>query len=117
MVFGLPKDFDGSFFVGRSLLQVCIGLHEVIFKFDEDVEVTVESEFKVAAGGDGKVFTSPIEGGRASLVLLQEAVLQVRGVQDGTLTLTFPSGVLELYDTSPHYESYQIRDGDQHYVV
>ena len=116
-MFGLPDDFDGSFLVGRSLLQVCIGLHEVIFRFDEDVEITVEGEFKVAVGDEGQVFGSPVEGGAASLVLLQDTVSDAQGATNGTLTLTFPSGMLEIYDTSSHYESYQVRNGGQLYVV
>lgn len=117
IVFGLPDDFDGSFLVDRSLLQVSIGLHEVIFRFDEDVEITVEGEFKVVVGNEGQVFRSPVEGGAASLALLQEVVSDVRGTTNGTLTLTFPSSVLEIYDTSPRYESYQVRNGEQLYVV
>lgn len=116
-MFGLPEDFDGSFLVGRSLLQVCIGLHEVIFRFDEDVDITVESEFRVAVGGEGQVFESPPEGGAASLALLQQVVSEARGTKDGTLTLVFPSGVLELYDTSANYESYQVRGHGELYVV
>lgn len=116
-MFGLPEDFDGSFMVGRSLLQVCIGRHEVILKFDGNVEITIESEFRVTGRGQDRVFDLPPEGGAASLIFLQGIVSEVHGDRSGTLTLTFAEGRLELYDTSTHYESYQIRRGDQIYVV
>jgi hypothetical protein len=71
----------------------------------------------VAVGGEGQVLESPPEGGAASLALLQQVVSEARGTKDGTLTLVFPSGVLELYDTSANYESYQVRGRGELYVV
>jgi len=41
-MFGLPSDFDASFLEGAMVLQVCIGLHEVILNFDGDISITIE---------------------------------------------------------------------------
>jgi hypothetical protein len=35
---GLSKDLDLSFLNGRQVAQVAIGVHEIIFGFDEDVK-------------------------------------------------------------------------------
>lgn len=116
-MFGLPADFDGAFLVNRSLLQVCIGLHEVILRFDEDIDIAIESRFKVATAGGDHLFDSPLRGGAASLVFVGEKVSSATGAANGTLTLEFASGVLEVYDSSQHHESYQVRGNGRLYIV
>jgi hypothetical protein len=44
IVYGLPDETDLTFFIGTELQQVCIGRHEVILRFGDDLSITVESD-------------------------------------------------------------------------
>ena len=49
-MYGLSKDLDLSFLNGREVGQVAIGVHEIIFGFDEDVTITDYSQFSYFDG-------------------------------------------------------------------
>lgn len=51
-MYGLSKDLDLNFLSGREIEQIAIGSHEIIFAFDEDVSITVYSEFRFFDGQD-----------------------------------------------------------------
>ena len=116
-MFGLPESFDSSFLVGHTLLQACIGQNEVILRFDGELEISVEGHFSVRSGGESRLFESSVDGGIASLDFLYQPIVGASGTVDGTLNLEFPTGSIELYDSSAHYESYQIQHGSRVYVV
>src|SRR2546423_309973 len=42
-MYGLPPDADFAFFRGRTLLQICVGAHDLILNCDEDISITVIS--------------------------------------------------------------------------
>lgn len=118
-MYGLQLGLDLSFFVGSSLSQVCIGANELTLNFDSDVSVTVESRIAITSPGRG---TEQFDDLRASAGLLAELlerqVITAEGYPDGTLRLQFETGqILDLYDTSDAYESYQIRHGSEVIVV
>jgi hypothetical protein len=46
------EDVDLSFLNGRELVQVRIGLYQVIFNFDEHVAISVERKFRYFDGQD-----------------------------------------------------------------
>ena len=48
----LKENVNLSFLNGRELVQVRIGLYQVIFNFDEDVAISVEGEFRYLDGQD-----------------------------------------------------------------
>jgi hypothetical protein len=49
-MYGLEKQIDLSFFAGREIIQVAIGVYQVQFAFDEDVTISAESEFRYFDG-------------------------------------------------------------------
>jgi len=118
-MYGLPSDLDLGWLVGATLLQVCIGANEVILRFDADICITIESKFRVCnASGHDAVFESPPAAAASLVVLLSDSIAEVVGQRDGTLRLSFAkTGVLEIYDSSRDYESYQIQHGSQVHVV
>ena len=117
-MYGLPKNLDLGFLLGKALQQICVGSHEVILKFDDDLEVTVTSEcdYKSKTGQFTRVKEYPAS---ASMIcrLLGFSIVKAEGTEDGTLTLRFSNeDTLIIYDDSKQYESYQI-NYHEHLIV
>lgn len=107
-MYGLPKDFDGSFLVGRTLEMVCFSQNQVYLHFDDDIIITVE---RALSYNTAQVVDVPVQD--SSLMgLVGSAVSVVQGGTDGTLSLPFDNGqTVKVYDTSKQYESYSISYG------
>jgi len=118
-LYGLPADVDFRFFVDLVLTQVCMGLHELIVHFGTDATVTAEGDVGVRVAADPERIFSDYRQAVADVAsFLSRTVVAVEPRADGTLTLSFgDNGQLSFYDSSPHYESYQIRHGPDYYVV
>ncbi len=120
-MYGLKKDVDLGFLNGRELIQVCIGLYQTIFKFDDEVAISVEREFRYFDGQDE--WTWRPEPGSSLLAartvaLLGASIESFEGDADGTLALTFSNGRrLTIVDSSKEYESYDITRAGQTIVV
>ena len=111
-MYGLKKEIDLSFLNGRELIQIAIGLYHISFRFDEDVAISVEEEFRYFDGQTERVWES--EAGAAQIAtrtvsLLGATIQNFEGREDGTLILTFSNGHrLTIPDSSKEYESYAI---------
>lgn len=118
-MYGIPKGTDLSFLVGRTLIQVCIGTHDLVLNFDGSVSITVTSSIAYAGpGGEHRKSEDFAGAAPAVLGLLSRTVVSYRYDDAGTLMLVFEDGTtLALYDDSSNYESYVIRNGDRVVVV
>jgi hypothetical protein len=109
-MYGLKREIDLTFLQGRELIQVAIGMYQVIFNFDGDVSISIEGQFEHTS----KVNSSEWRPGNPAMAvttvnLLSAKVEAVHGQEDGTLKLTFSNGDrLVIRDASTEYESYQI---------
>jgi hypothetical protein len=118
---GLKKDIDLNFLNGRELIQLCIGLYQTIFKFDEDVAISVEGEFRYFDGQDE--WTWRPEPGSSLLAartvaLLGATIESLASEENGMLALTFSNrSRLTIVDSSKDYESYDITRPGQTIVV
>ncbi len=118
-MYGLPKDLSLEFLFGQTLLQVCIGAHDLILNFDNDVSMTVTSRIG-CAGADATEHEYDDFKKAASdlMVFLNQTIAKAEGREDGTLRLAFDTGeTLTIYDDSAEYESYTIRHGEKVIVV
>ena len=111
-MYRLPKNIDLSFLKGRELIQVAIGLYHISFRFDENVAISVEGEFRYFDGEVECVWRhdagSPQVAAR-TVSLLGATIEDSEGRENGTLTLIFSNGQrLTFLDSSEHYESYDI---------
>jgi Family of unknown function (DUF6188) len=110
-MYGLDMTIDLSFLIGREAIQIAIGQYQVIFAFDEDVRISVESEFRhISPDGDVSTWQPRApQTAAATLRLLGAKVEKVSGQKDGTLKLTFSGGdTLTILDSSKDYQSYDI---------
>jgi hypothetical protein len=118
-MYGLPRSTSLDFFVGKTLLQACFGVHDLILNFDENISVTISSSVGCMGAcisirqSDNFSQVAP-----AVFAMLHKSVLSAEGDSSGTLTLRFDGGgVLFIYDDSMDYESYTIKNGEQLIVV
>jgi hypothetical protein len=109
-VYGLPKDIDLTFLIGREVTQVAIGVYQVQFHFDEDVCISVESSFTYS---DSQQEWTWREGlvliAAHTAALLSAKIESFNAQQDGTISMVFSNGHrLTIFDSSKNYESYSI---------
>jgi Family of unknown function (DUF6188) len=111
-MYGLRGDVDLSFLTGREVIQICVGVYQVQFGFDEDVRISVQGQFNYF-DGDADWIWRPEPGASEvaarTVTLLGSTIESFHGHEDGTLKLTFSTGQrLTILDNSKEYESYDI---------
>jgi hypothetical protein len=122
-VYGLPADFDASFFVGCTLNQIWFQEFSMQFLFGDDFAagptITLQSSyvFRATEDADAEQQEVPV----SSSGVMQLVGLDVIGTSsrtDGTLRLDFEDGAsIDFLDDTSQYEAYQIRFGDRFIVV
>jgi hypothetical protein len=119
-MYKLPKDFDGKFFVGKTLENVSFSENTVFFGFGEHVSVTVMSSLQHQYASESEqsdIQHVPLTESKL-MQLPGSSVIKVKGDEDGTLTLFFNSGhILRIFDDLPNYESYSFSDGKHEIYV
>ena len=120
-MYGLKKEIDLSFLAGRELIQLAIGVYQVQFGFDEDVRISVESEFRYF-DGQAEWIWRPEPGSSSiaarAVALLGQQIESFGSNIDGTLTLAFSNQHrLTILDSSKAYESYDITRPGQTIIV
>ena len=122
-MYGLPKDLDLSFFVGKRLDTVTFAEFVIHFNFDNKVRITLESEFQhqldqdVKRGHVGVVQSVPVTHSTL-MQLVGHSVVSAAAEEEGTLALVFDDGqVLRCFEQDVPYESCQFSDGTNNYVV
>jgi hypothetical protein len=118
-MYGLKPDEDLSFLIGVEVIQVCIGVNEVILNGDRDVRITILSDFSVSRqGGAMARFDDPREGASALVELLNESIASAEATAAGDLRLVFASGAeLVAFDTNKQYESFWIKGSGREIIV
>ncbi len=106
---GLNKNVDLTFLSNREVIQVAIGKYQVIFAFDEEVNISVEGMFDYSEGATAsRWLPGSSQAATSAIGLLGARIESVRAQEDGTLELVFSNGAhLVLRDVNSEYESYQ----------
>jgi len=118
-MYGLKKELDLKFLLGRELIQIAIGVYQVTFNFDEDTSIAVEGYFEYTSQSKSIEWRPGGALVAASTVgLLAARVQTVDAQEDGTLKLAFSNGDrLTMLDVSSEYESYQVSRRGETIVV
>jgi hypothetical protein len=120
-MYGLKKDTDLTFLNGREVILVSIGVYQVIYGLDEDVKISVQSQFTYFDGKSESVWkTGPgcAQIASRTVALLGTTIERFESRESGTLTLMFSNGHrLTVLDSSKEYESYDITRPGQTIVV
>ena len=118
-MYGLPTNINLDFFLEKTLLQICIGAHDLILNFDGNVSVTITSSIEFSCSKCSFQKTNDFRRIASTIaVLINQTIVSVEGNEAGTLTLKFDSGgIVTIYDDSKEYESYTIKNQKQIIVV
>lgn len=118
---GLGKDIDLSFLNGRQVELVAIGTYQIVFGLDDEVRISVYSEFNYFDGQNEwtwKPEPAAAQVAARTVSLLGSSIVSFEGRTDGTLSLTFSNGQrLTLLDSSKEFDSYDITRPGQTIVV
>jgi hypothetical protein len=109
-VYGLPKDVNLRFLVGKELIQVAVGLYDIILNFDGQLSISVQTTLYHGKEGEPLVAyeVGPSSAG-ILMPLLGNSIKRFIANQDGTLSMIFSNGeCVEIRDDNTHYECYQI---------
>lgn len=115
---GIPK-IEGSVLRGAMLTQVSVGLHEVIFVFDNATKITAECDATIAipAGREVRYSDAPSLGSRAT-GFLGQGVTALAVLSSKELKIEFSGGgSLALHDSNEAYESFVIEGPNVQIVV
>jgi Family of unknown function (DUF6188) len=102
---------DLAFLNGREMVQVAIGVYQVIFAFDEEVTISVEYHFRYVPSSGSYSDWKPgaKDAGAPALELLGSKVEQAQVGEDGTLELALSGGQrLVITSEDKGQESYHI---------
>ncbi|MBO3100622.1 DUF6188 family protein [Cellulomonas fengjieae] len=116
---GLDVGTDISGLRGCTLEQVALGEHQVQLRLSNDASISIEGEFSVTSTGEVAItYSRPRD---AAQILADKLGLDIAAAdvfEPGVLTVEFTDGSrLCAYDSSDHYESYQICIGGRLIVV
>lgn len=116
---GLSSSADLTPLIGREVLQLCIGMHQLQIHFDNHVGVMVESEcvLRGPAAEDLRVDSYALAASSMCTLLGQQVQSASRTEQGGLLLRFTTEAELEVLNDSSHYESFQIHIGSRIYVA
>ena len=118
MLYPLGDDIDLSFLEGQELIQVSIGIYQVIFSFVRDLTITVEDRFVIEEPTGQTIWTpEAINEASRTVCLLGRTTNGVRR-NASALDLQFGGGYsLAITPVESGYESYQINHGGRVFIV
>ncbi len=118
-MYGVPDSAEWSFLVGREVLQVCIGLHQVSLRFDGQVSMNIECDFDHTPVADTLHSRSGLPQKAAGLVSLPGSKVISATSKDGKiLEIRFANKeTLKLYDSNELYESFQVTTSEKEIIV
>ena len=120
-MYGLSPETDLSPLNGCTLTFVGFGQYQLKLAFSGDMNcaITIEGDYVVIPSGrESTRFSGAVDGAAAVLPLLGRTVTVAEVPTEGTTRVSFDDGsVVEVVDSSQHYESYQVNLGDRLLVV
>jgi hypothetical protein len=110
------KEFESDF-LDNEMSQICFGLYQIIFKFNNNINISVESKVVYSKGGDNWLWSS----GESSIIplqwLLHRKVKEISASEDSILLAFDDSSVLKLVSNRDGLESIQISIGSRLIVI
>jgi hypothetical protein len=113
---GVPRDLDLSGFVGKALVQVCLGEFQVSFNFESGHLISVEGRWEVL-DPQGVMLDHSRENAERDAYrvhrLLGRTVTAFALDPPSSFSMMFEDAyVLRVYDDSEAYESFSIQPGN-----
>jgi hypothetical protein len=118
-MYGLPKDYDLSFLIGRELESICFAQYQINLHFTGSVWIQIEGKFKHFNGDKliEELEEFPISQS-ALLQTLGQKITAVNFTTDGDLELILSEkNRIFIIGDNGAYESYRIFDGQKETIV
>ena len=118
-MYGLDKELNLQFLKGRELLQLCISLCQVIMKFSEELNISIECDLRIT-DENGKIVElfDISESSQYLFCLIGSDIVDAIKSGTGDLTLKFSNGYqLALIDSNESTESFTITTPEQEIIV
>ncbi len=123
-MYQLRADEDWSFLTGKELIQLCIGVHDVQLRFDDNICISMQAEepaqaFQHKSSQARSSGLAGMAGAAVTLVSLLGARVQKAVVENcTTLAIYFANAEeLRIYDSSADYESFTVNGPNRLIVV
>src|SRR5882762_11256228 len=112
-MYGLPKDSDLLFLLGKEICQVAIGSYDVQFNWGNGgISVWNKFCYKPAGHAESVWDGEHPESATHTVRLLKASIADVKCDEKGILRLSFSNGdQLEIFEGDGRYESFSIHDG------
>jgi len=119
-MYGIDKSTDFRFMIGKELLQLCIGLHQLIMNFSDQLVITAECLIRLT-NPDGlsvEISADNHELSRELSCLLGSTIESVDSDNGEKLAIIFSNGyILAIIDSNEEEESFAITMVDEETVV
>ena len=118
-MYKLNRTLDFSFLIGKELLQVCVGVVQVILRFDEQVSISIESDFIIIDENQNEFYCLDIPSDTGHLIkFLGLKIQHVEVLEFDKLGIYFSNGcAIFLMDNNEFSESFQIISIDDEIIV
>src|ERR1043166_1494475 len=110
-MYGLDKSVDLKFLVGKELLQVCIGVYQVVLNFTAEISISIESSCRLVCEGERvfDLYANDPKSSKNLVCLLGLSIEDVLNEGRGEIRLFFSKiNTLTLMDNNANTESYMI---------
>lgn len=117
---GIDKKISYDFLIGKEVLQLCLGLYQLIFNFSDQLVISTECSLslKLLDGTLIEVSSGNPESAGKLTCLLGRTIENVNTEIDGVLSLLFSGGLqLSIIDSNEDVESFTIAMKDYEIVV
>ena len=119
-MYGLEKTVKLQFLIGKELLQLCIGLYQIILNFTDELVINIESTCKlISPEHHSTVISCGTPRTCVELIgLLGTSITKVTNQGDGEVLIFFSNEYcLKLIDNNKDVESYSIAAVDNEIIV
>jgi hypothetical protein len=118
-MYGLPHNVDLSFLKETELIQICVGLYQIQFRFDKNIQIFTTSNFTYVDRSDVAHDLESTPASTATITsLLGNSIRDIKTQTNGTLELLFSSNEkLMFHDNNNGYECYEIHYGEKTIIV
>jgi hypothetical protein len=113
-MYGLPKNFDASSFIGKTLEVLVVGQWQLTLRFSENCTINIEGQIAI----NSEMPTDLPDSLSTAYPLINQTIQSAFATEDGTLTLAFENGTkLQILDSEKNFESYNISFGGKELFV
>ena len=111
----IEKNTNLSALAGKSVEQICIGVHQVILRLEDDLYISIEGNFSFETQARQEDYRT---SAKAFADLLDHRIVDAEVLCDDAVGFKFSNGtMLTIFDSSDYYESFQIKLPDRLLVV